>query len=333
MRNMINFIKKNKNYLLLTLIIILAAFLIFFRLDRADIQHDDATYVFRAIGYLDYLDTTESQTTPLNWFDSVPWWSKLSFHDHPPLVFLIQHLFFKVFSVSDFSARLPSALAGLGAIILLYFLSRKLYNENVALLASFILAISSYHNWISRVAYLEPIALFFILLTFYLFILAFDNPKRFIWFGVSLGLTLLTKYTTFFIIPVIFFYVLFKDKKIFARLYFIFGIIIAFLIFSPVIFYNLKLYQTRGHFDLQFTGLFNQSMADWPILAGVGIKEDFLHQFFYLWSQFIGLYSLPMYLIIMASIIYLLGRFIRRFKKNEDLFIVLITILWKVLKN
>ena len=199
-----NFFVKNRK-IILAAIIILASFLIFFQLNRADIQHDDATYALRSIGYFDYMDSTNTQTTPIVWFEEIPNWSKLSFHDHPPLVFLIQNLFFKLFSVSSFTARLPFALAGIGCVLLLYFIGKRLYNEKIGLLASFILAISSYHNWASKIGYLEGIALFFILLTLLMLLKGIEEPKKFIYFGIALGLTLLTKYTVLFILPVIFF--------------------------------------------------------------------------------------------------------------------------------
>ena len=56
---------------------------------------DDALYSSRALGWLDYLGG--GQTTPIQWFEKIPWWGYLSFHDAPPLVFAVQRLFFAVF--------------------------------------------------------------------------------------------------------------------------------------------------------------------------------------------------------------------------------------------
>ena len=308
----------------LVAVVVLAAFLLLFRLTRADIQTDDSIYSFRAVGYLDYVDS-QLQTTPINWFEKIPWWSKLSFHDAPPLVFIIQFLFFKLFGVSLLTARLPFALAGIGSVILVYFLVKRLYNQQTALLASFILSIMSFHNWANKVGYLESIALFFILLTFYLFLLGFKKPKRFIWFGIALGFTLLTKYTTFFIIPVIFFYLLFKNKKLFFNKYFIISVIIAILIFSPVIFYNFKMYQTRGHFDLQLAGLFHQDMSDWPGMAGAELSKDYFNQIINTW-RLSGLISLPLYLLSLLAIIFIIIDFTWSWQKLRNLFIILVLI-------
>src|SRR3989344_9651330 len=181
---------------------LLAALLIFFNITRADIQTDDAIYSFRAVGYVDYV-SSQLQTTPLQWFESLPWWSHLSFHDAPPLVFLIQFIFFTLFGVSTFVAKLPFALAGVGAVVILYLLARRLYDADVAFVASMALAVSSYHVWASRVGYLEIVALFFILLTLYCFVRVLTDTRWWWVFGVSLGLALLVKYPTVFLLPVV----------------------------------------------------------------------------------------------------------------------------------
>ena len=162
-------IRKNRK-IIIAAILLLAVVLVFFRLTRADIQTDAATYSFRALHYFDYMDTTVRQTTPFQWYEEgAPFWINLSFHDAPPLAFIIQFVFFKIFGVSTLVTLLPFALAGFGSIVLLYFIGRKLYGETAGLLAAFILAISSYHIWASRVGYLEILVTFFILLTIYLF--------------------------------------------------------------------------------------------------------------------------------------------------------------------
>src|SRR3989344_3663588 len=87
-----------------TLIFILAisALLGLYGLSRGDTVNDEVFMSFRGIGMLDF-DEAAAQTTPLEWFDpNIPWWTKLSFHDHPPLVLAVQNIFMKVFSESNF---------------------------------------------------------------------------------------------------------------------------------------------------------------------------------------------------------------------------------------
>jgi 4-amino-4-deoxy-L-arabinose transferase-like glycosyltransferase len=164
----VNFFKNKKN-IILVIIVFLAIILIFFRLDRADMQTDGAHYSFRAIGYLDYM-YSQLQTTPIQWFKVIPWWGWLSFHDHPPLVFLIQHIFFILFGISLISARLPVALAGVGSVILLYLIGKELYDRRYGILASLLLTVSTFFIWMSRINYLEGIETFFILLAVLFFL-------------------------------------------------------------------------------------------------------------------------------------------------------------------
>lgn len=306
---------KHKTAILLTLIVGLAAFLIFFRLGFADIQIDDGIYSLRALGYLDFTDSN-LQTTPVDWFDEIPWWSRLSFHDAPPLGFLIQHVFFKLFGVSVVVARLPFALAGIGSVLLLYFVGKRLYGVEAGLLASFLLAVSTYHTWASRVGYLEPIALFFILLTILWFLKGLERPAHFIWFGVSAGLMLLTKYTTIFLLPVIFLYLLWTRRSVLVDRRFIVGLVIAVGLFSPVIFYNWKLYETRGHFDLQLATLLHQDVSeDWPRAGG---SQP------YQWNQLRAVvqdsaayYSLPFRILLLMSLAYVAGRSFWLWRKGQ----------------
>ncbi|MBI4053847.1 MAG: glycosyltransferase family 39 protein [Candidatus Doudnabacteria bacterium] len=149
-------------------------FLLFFRLTRADFLGDDAHYAFRAIGYYDYMNS-ENQTTPVQWFGTRPFWSLLSFHDHPPLFFLVQFFFFKAFGVSAFIARLPTALAVVGTALVAFFMAKKLLGSQAAVLTLAALAVNSYFIWTGRVGYLEGLFSFFLFLGLFFTIRAFER--------------------------------------------------------------------------------------------------------------------------------------------------------------
>ena len=78
-----------------------------------------------------------------------------SFGDYKPSLYfytLIPSLL--VFGLSDFAIRFPSALAGIGAVLLLFYLARELnFSNQVSLLGAFILAISPWHIQFSRAAF------------------------------------------------------------------------------------------------------------------------------------------------------------------------------------
>lgn len=269
--------KKEKFFLIG--ILLLAAFLIFFRLTRASLQRDDAHYSFRALGYIDYMASDNGQTTPLQWFaGEMPAWTKFSFHDHPPLVFLLQHVSFKIFGANDVAAKLPFAVAGLFLVYVVFLLGRELFSVKVGLVAAFVLAINNYHVWIARIGYFESITVLLMVLSLLFLAKGSKNEKNFIVAGIFLGLACLSKYTGFILLPVFFIYALINFRQSnnycatqnvpYKNVYFWSGLLMALILFLPVVFYNLKMFQVRGHADVQFSALLNLPTSDWPILAG-----------------------------------------------------------------
>lgn len=265
-------------------IILVATFLRLWHLPEADVSTDEAFYGLRSIGYIDFV-MSESQKTPYDWYASgeLPGWVKLSFHDHPPLTFIIRHIFFKLGGVNLWSLRLPFALAGIASVYLIYLIGRQLFKAResvqlldrrslfswlnrgqlVGLLAAGLLAINDYHVWISRIGLMESIVIFFILLTVYLFLKALEKPIYFIFTGLAFGLALLSKYTAFVLLPIVLLYLLILRRDVFGSKYLYVGALITLMLFSPVVFYNFKIYAARGHFDYQFSYLLGQEVPEW----------------------------------------------------------------------
>lgn len=98
------------------------------RLWEGDLHRDEVLYAAIAKGIL----------TRGEWLDlyvgSDPYWRK------PPLVFWGVALCYRVLGVSVYSAKLCSALAGVGACVALYHVARRLRGETVALVAGLVLA-------------------------------------------------------------------------------------------------------------------------------------------------------------------------------------------------
>lgn len=250
----------------------LAAALFLINIGSQEFYGDNVGYAFRSLGYLDYLGTS-FQTQPVDWYEAsdLPWWTRLSFHDHPPLAFIIQNLFLRLFGPSVTVARLPAILFGFLSIGLLYLIIRRLFNsELLAGLAALSFAINTASAAMFRSALIEPIQMGFILLFVYAFFIFLDKSNSFWFLGVSLGLLLLTKYTGIFLIAAILVYLALFRRDIFTRKEFWFTILIAILIFSPVIIYNILLYLDRGHFDLQISTFLGQKVEAWQDNALLG---------------------------------------------------------------
>ena len=120
-----DFFKKKEN-VILALILVVAAGLRLVSLSIPDGYTDEVLLGVRAIGMVDY-DSSDLQTTPWQWVETVPWWMHLSFHDHPVLFFILQNLTIRLFGENVFALRLPAALLGIAAVFLIYLVAENKY--------------------------------------------------------------------------------------------------------------------------------------------------------------------------------------------------------------
>lgn len=258
----------NYRHYLLIGIFILAVFFRLVRLSSGDPLSDETLYSFRSIGMIDYYGSAD-HPSPLQLFDPhYPWWAHLSFHDHPPLVFFVQHVFMSIFGENRFAFRLPSALLGVISVYLLYLIARHLYSETAGLFAAALLAITANHVTVSRLGLQESYVIFFLLLSTYLFLKALQDKRYFVWTGMALGLALLSKYTAMVAIPIFLCYLLMFHRNLFRVKEVWIGGIIAFALCSPIIIYNYELYKSTGHFDLQLSYITKQSHPEWDVALG-----------------------------------------------------------------
>ena len=283
----------------------LASFLIFWRINYTDIIGDDGHYSFRAVGLTDWL-LSEAQSTPLHWFDTLPWWSYLSFHDHPLALFVIQHIFF-AFGVSTFAAKLPFTLFGLGTICLTYAWVKNHFNEKIALASALLITVSANFIALARRPLMETGVMFFLALALYYFVLFLKDQKYWWKLGLALGFLVQVKLTVLFIFPTLISYLLLqptlrKNKTIWKSMAKISGIIGIFAV--PTLIYEVMMYKTQGHFSYQYARLLGQ---DSPWQAG-GVSFSFFHSFGSLFNQWLHWYSIPFIIAVLIGITYCLYR-------------------------
>ncbi len=284
-KEIIQFIKDKKGiFIILGLILLVASIFRFYNISYSDSYNDEVFYAFRSIGLIDYV-TSFDQTTPWQWFESVPWWAHLSMHDHPIFFFVVLHWFIKIFGLSLFAIRLPAVLFGLGTVILVFLISKKLFNRRVATIATTLLSVQSYHVWISRVALQDGAAIFFIFLVIWLWLFSIEKKKLWLWiiWGASLGLAIITKYTTVIVIPMLLLHALIFGHKIHKNKHLWLGLIATVITTFPTWMYNLALYNAVGHFDFQISAFLKQETPNWTSRLGrerVGGLSDRFRLFF-----------------------------------------------------
>ena len=141
---------------------------------------------------------------------------------HPPLYIYMVMLSFKIFGVSEVSARIVGILFSLATIILIYMLSLEIFYENkkkhlIALSGSFIYAINPFVIQNSVLTAMDSTMLPF-LITFFMLIFvktAAMKNKRLQILGILFGILLWTKFSTplFMMLAIFSFYVLNKEYK------------------------------------------------------------------------------------------------------------------------
>lgn len=187
-----------KSLILLIAIIILAASLRLYKLGNNpfSLYWDETSLGYNALSILQTGKDEYGVQLPLSF---------KSFGDYKPpayIYFTVPSIAF--FGANAFSVRLPSALAGMGAVIIMYFLAKVVLNDNkLALLSSFFMAVSPWSIQFSRGAFEANLGLFWTLLYLYGFVKALKQPRLFILTAIPFVLGLYSYHTYRLFLPMI----------------------------------------------------------------------------------------------------------------------------------
>lgn len=179
--------------------IILVGFLVrVYRLDQIppSLNWDEASAAYNAYLIAHYGRDETGKVLPLVF---------RSFLDdkHPVHIYLTA-LIVRIFGTSDFWVRFSAVLAGVGSIILLYFIAKIWFNKHVGLWAAFLLAISPYNIHFSRGLWETNFALVFFLAGFYFFFRGIRNKSWVLLISfLSFGISFISYHSAKVVVPVI----------------------------------------------------------------------------------------------------------------------------------
>ncbi len=113
----------------------------------------------------------------------------------PPLLYWGQILSYQLFGVSEFAARLPSVLASLLTVLLVYELGRQMFNARTGLMGGLILASAFEFCLLAHAATPDAVLLLATVLTLTVFWLGSQNGSRAWWYptAAAAGLAVLAK--------------------------------------------------------------------------------------------------------------------------------------------
>jgi 4-amino-4-deoxy-L-arabinose transferase-like glycosyltransferase len=161
----------------------------------------------------------------------------------PPMYAYLDIIPIKLFGLTEFAIRFPSAFFGVLTVLFTYFLTRRIFNnskskEQYALFSALFLAISPWHIMLSRAAFEANVANFLIVLGVWGILAAVQDKKMYLIISaISFALSLYTFNTARIVSPILiillviaFWKKLFKIKKIVF-----FSALIGTIIFLPIL--------------------------------------------------------------------------------------------------
>ncbi|HSX49013.1 MAG TPA: glycosyltransferase family 39 protein [Candidatus Saccharimonadales bacterium] len=137
---------------------------------------------------------------------------------HPPLAKLGMVVGMRFLGEGPFGWRLPGAMLGVGSVILIYFLAKEIFDDElVGLIAAAIFSLDGLPLVLSRIGMNDSYVLFFALAS----ILAYLRKRNF-WAAVFFGLSLASKWSALWVVPIIFVaHFVFKRKLTKSYVFFI----------------------------------------------------------------------------------------------------------------
>jgi len=173
---MLKFLKTNRFVIILTIILLVSFLIRIWQLGRiGELIFDEVYFVNFARNYL----------------------SGISFFDiHPPLGKLLIALPIKFFGDASFTWRIAPAIFGTLLILVGYLTGKEISNRTTGIFVALIMALDGMLLVYSRVGLIDMFLVFFVLLSFYLF-LKFAHTKKLVFLilaGIALGLCASIKY-------------------------------------------------------------------------------------------------------------------------------------------
>lgn len=226
---MLSFLQKNK---ILLVILLLAAVLRLWNLGSIPphLRNDEAALGYNAYSVLKTLRDEHGQFLPLIFKSFGDWKMGLYVYLTVPFVALL--------GLNEWTVRLPSALAGIISVWLLYAVTKFLFEKKVAYAAALLLAISPVLMPFSRGAWEINVSFALTLGGIYLFFRSLQNHKLIFPSAFLFGLSLLASHGAKFTTPVILLLLImifFKEFKKIPKTFIFSSLFVLILLSIPVI--------------------------------------------------------------------------------------------------
>ncbi len=297
---------------LLIIPVILSVFFNFYKLNKADLIGEEYDLGYQAYNLVDGIFAGRKAYA-------------LSFSAHPPLTMYIEHFTMQVLEprgldrLSDWMFRIAPAILGTLTVGAVFLIAQSITRSSWAsFLAAMLLALNTYHVFLSRVFLREGFLTFFLSL-FLLWLVRYqkDHKETNLYLAaLSVGAAMLVKTTAVIAIATaLLALILTKSKRLWRHA--VAFVLVAFLIFLPVVVYNLGAYLTTGYTDIFFSRIFQTKTHPGASMIEGNISQNLSNLVNTLSDQYGPLLLTVLSLSLLLSL---------RFKK-DTIIIVLFTLL------
>jgi len=171
-------------------------------------------------------------------------WSRhlsLSYYDHPPMTAWLISIFTKVLGTSRFVVRLTAFFCYIVSLVFTYKLGIKISGKKAAFLSVFVFASIPIFSAMSVMITTDPpLLMFWSASLYYIYKAIFEKEKFWIAAGLAVGGAMLCKFLAFNILFSLAAFLILSGKLLttLKSKYFYFFLLIVFLVFSPVLYWN-----------------------------------------------------------------------------------------------
>src|SRR3990172_2196276 len=182
-----NLLKLKNNWLLVTLVVLLAFFL---RVNKVTEVPPSLNWDEVSIGYNAY---SILKTGKDEWGEFLPLHFKSYGEYKLPAQIYASIPAIAIFGLNEFGVRITAVIYGALTILLLYFLAKELFdNKWIGLMSAFFLAISPWHIQLTRASFESSFSVFWIVMGVWFLVKSFKNPKWLIMSVVPFAISIYT---------------------------------------------------------------------------------------------------------------------------------------------
>jgi 4-amino-4-deoxy-L-arabinose transferase-like glycosyltransferase len=193
-------------------------------------------------------------TFPEFWYPWISAGAPQSYYSATMSLFL--GIIYLVFGYYPLVARLIMALLSTIVVGLIYLLSKRIFNTKVALLSAIIATFYAYLIFYGATLVTETPFILFLLITLYLTYELQDNPSLWKWiaFGVALSVAVLLRMAVIFLVPILFIWLSWNNRK--QLIYILIPVVIIILSILPFTIRNYQLWNRFLLLEAQFGHVF-----------------------------------------------------------------------------